>query len=160
MSEYQSRPESRITASADKLRREFDRWLEAAFSQGERALDVMGMRGSRPWSPAIDVVETSDSILVDVELPGVDPSQVDVTLAGNMLTVKGAAPIKPTVEGQSVHLVERRHGEFERSIPLPAPADPEKVSADASQGVLHIRVSKADAVRPRQIRVNAGPTSI
>src|SRR5262245_32663308 len=116
MSEYQSRPESRLTASADKLRREFDRWLEAAFSQGERALDVMGMRGNRPWSPAVDVVETTDSILIDVELPGVDPSQVDVTLAGNMLTIKGAAPIKPTVEGQSVHLVERRHGEFERSI--------------------------------------------
>ncbi|MGE3316330.1 MAG: Hsp20/alpha crystallin family protein [Planctomycetaceae bacterium] len=158
MSEYQTRPESRITASADKLRREFDRWLEAAFSQGERALDVIGLRGDRPWSPGIDVIETVDAILVEVELPGVDPSTVDITLVGNMLTIKGTAPVRPTLEGQAVHLVERKHGSFDRSIPLPAPADPEKVSAEASLGVLHIRIAKADAVRPRQIRVNAGPT--
>ena len=159
MSDFQPRPESRFTASAEKLRREFDRWLEAAFSQGERALDVIGLRGDRAWSPAVDVVETPESILVDVELPGVNPNLVDVTLAGNMLTIKGAAPIRPTLEGQSVHLVERRHGEFERSIPLPAPADPEKVTAEAAHGVLQIRIAKSDVVRPRQIRVNTSPAS-
>ncbi len=159
MSEYQTRPENRFSVSADKLRREFDRWLEAAFSQGERALDVMGLRGDRTWSPGVDVIETADSVLVDVELPGIDPSTVDITLAGNMLTIKGVAPVKPSLEGQTIHLVERRQGTFERSIPLPAPADPEKVSAEASLGVLHVRIAKADAVRPRQIRVNAGPSA-
>lgn len=160
MSEFQSRTESRFTASADKLRREFDRWLEAAFSQGERALDVIGLRGDRPWSPGVDVIETADAIVVEVELPGVEANQVDLTLAGNMLSIKGAAAAKPALEGQTVHLVERRHGAFERSIPLPAPVDPERVTAETSQGVLHIRIAKSESVRPRQIRVNSVPSTI
>jgi HSP20 family protein len=142
-----------LAASVEKLRHEFDHWLEAAVSQGERALDAFGLRG-RHWFPPVDVVETPEAVLVDVDLPGVDPQLVDVTLAGNMLTLRGKRIARDSVAGESAHLAERPHGDFQRSIPMPAAVDAEHVSAQAANGVLHIRLAKTERSKPRHIRVN------
>ena len=142
-----------LVASVEKLRHEFDRWLEAAISQGERALDAFGLRG-RSWLPPVDIVETPEAVLVDVDLPGIDPQLVDVSIAGNMLTVRGKRPERVAAEGEVLHFAERARGDFQRSIPMPASVDADQVSARAEHGVLHVRLAKTERSKPRHIRVS------
>lgn len=134
-----------ISHSVDRLRREFERWLEAALQQGSRALDAAGLRGGdRPWTPSVDLVETPSEVLVDVELPGVEPGTVDVSLLGNMLTIR--VPAKPAAipEGAERHLVERAHGPAQRSIAMPAPVLADSVVAEMANGVLRVKLQKTE----------------
>lgn len=153
MNAESSNPERLLTSSVERLRHELDRWLDLAWTQGERAMDTLGMRGGeRDWCPPIDVVETGDAIYVEVELPGIDPESVDVTLAGHMLTI--TAPIgSPKVDG-AVRRRERPRGRFKRSVPLPASVNPDDVSAESSHGLLSIRVAKVEAEKERHVPVN------
>jgi len=140
--------------SVERLRQEFDRWLDLAVTQSERALDAVGFRGSeRSWTPRVDVFEHADKILVDVELPGIDPGEVDVNLAGNMLTVRGGHELPPAEPGATAHIQERRTGPFQRSIPMPVPVNADNVTAEALNGVLQIRVAKAEPLQSRPVRV-------
>lgn len=149
MSNEPQQPESLLTSSVERLRHELDRWLEVAWSQGERAIDSLGLRGGeRDWCPPIDVRETGDAVLVDVELPGVQPGAVDVTLAGHMLTI--TAPISAAEQEGELRRRERPRGRFRRTIPLPVSVDPEKVEAESKFGVLRVRIGKsADACEKR-----------
>ena len=150
-----------LTASVERLRHELDRWLEAAMEQGGRALNAIGLRGfRRPFQPVADVTEGDDEILVLVDLPGCDPDLTEVTVTGNMLTVKGHKPGVPPAEGRAVHTCERPSGEFSRSIPLPAPVNPDSVSAVARDGVLTVRLAKTERAKARHIRVSAGVPGI
>lgn len=153
MNDTESRPENPVAASVQKLRHELDRWMETAMTQGGKALGALGLRGQQPWRPAVDVVELPESVLVAVNLSGADPAKVDVSIAGNMLTVKGEAPETTTADDATYHVRQRNHGSFERSIPLPAPVDPDQVIAEARHGVLTIRLSKAERAKSRQIHV-------
>lgn len=146
-----------LQTSVDRLRQEFDRWLEVAMSQGERALDVIRTRGGdRSWIPAIDLMETPNEVLVFVDLPGIDPKSVDVTLAGNMLTLRGEKTSLSAEEGRVLHVRERMRGPFLRSIPMPAPVNADDVTAEAEHGTLRIRLAKADRAKARQIQVTSG----
>jgi len=160
MSDDECTNDSKLAASADRLRREFERWLEAALSQGGRALDAIGLRTGKHWMPAVDIVESADEITVEADLPGIDAEQVEVSLAGNMLTISGTAKPRVEREGDTVHLCERQHGEFSRSIPLPAAVDAEKVSATAANGVLTLRIGKAEVARKHRIRVVSASPSL
>jgi len=151
--EQDQQPDNPVTASVQRLRQEFDRWLETAMSQGGKALDALGLRGKRPWYPAADIVETPDSVYVTVNLPGVDPAAVNVSIAGNMLTIKGDAPETPLTDRDVAHMRQRNYGPFERSIPMPAPVDPDRVTAEAKQGVLTVRMAKTERAVARQIHV-------
>lgn len=157
MSEKGTRTEGPITASVERLRTELDRWLEAAMAQGGKALDVMGLRNAnRPWTPHVDLVESPEDVLVYVSLPGADPQSVEVTIAGNMLTIKGETPTLHTGDSVTVHLRQLDHGLFQRSIPMPAPVDAESVTAESQNGVLTVRLAKSERAKSRQIPVNVG----
>jgi HSP20 family protein len=147
-----------LSQSVERLRREFERWLDAALTQGNRALDVVGLRGAdRPWTPAVDLLESPAEVQVDVDLPGIDPVLVEVSLAGNMLTVKGPKRTHIPPQGGTVHLAERMQGPFERSIPMPAPVIADSVTAELKNGVLHIRLMKSEKARSMKIAVHAEP---
>jgi HSP20 family protein len=149
-----------ITQSVDRLRREFEKWVEAALQQGNRALDVVGLRPvDRQWAPAVDLVETPTEIHVDVDLPGVEPGVVDVSLAGTMLTIQGPKKISLTAEGAIPHLAERMQGPFQRIISLPAPVDPESVTADLKNGVLRLRLLKSEKARLQKIPIHTEPVA-
>jgi HSP20 family protein len=149
---------SPIAQSVDRLRKEFERWLEAALQQGGRALDAVGLRATdRQWSPAVDLTETPTDIHVEVDLPGVEPSVVDVSLAGNMLTIQGPKKLSITPEGAVRHLVERMHGPFHRMIPMPAPVVPDSVTAEMKNGVLRLRLLKTEKSRAQKIPVRSEP---
>ncbi|MEX0715133.1 MAG: Hsp20/alpha crystallin family protein [Planctomycetaceae bacterium] len=157
MSGNDPRPEGPLKSSIEKLRHEIDNWFEAALVQGEKALGAVGLRGGEcAWVPRADVLESDNEVLVFLEIPGVSPDQVDVTLAGNMLTIRGEKPPAPRDERTVGHASERSTGKFCRAIPLPVPVNADQVSADAKDGVLTIRIFKAERSRAKQIRVQSG----
>lgn len=145
-----------ISQSVERMRREFERWLEAALQQGNRALDVVGLRASdRQWTPAIDLVETAGEVFVDVDLPGVDANSVEVSLAGNMLTVQGPKRSVPLPEQALSHQMERMHGPFQRAIPMPTAVVADSVTAEMKNGVLRLKLQKSEKARALKIPVRS-----
>ena len=155
MAAKESRSEGPLTASVERLRQELDKWLDVAMTQGGKALNAMGLRSAgKSFSPAIDCVETADDVLVFVSLPGTDPKTVDVTIAGNMLTVKGETPAISAGEDDVIQVHQLQRGPFQRSIPLPSPVEPDSVSASSCNGILQIRLAKSERSKSRQIPVS------
>ncbi len=151
------RPEGPLTSSVERLRHELDRWLDAAWSQGERAMDAMGLRSGRPWSPPIEIFEGPESVRVLVDLPGVPADRINLTLVGHMLTISGTLHTAACGENEQRHGGERPTGEFRRSIPLPASVDPDKISAVSRDGLLTVTLGKAETEKSRQIPVKCEP---
>jgi HSP20 family protein len=110
-------------------------------------------------APRVDVSETDKEITVVAELPGVDEKDIEVTLVGNQLTIKGQkkneAEEKTEKEGRIYHRVERSYGAFQRTMTLPYDLDPDQVSADFRDGLLTVRLPKpADQQKaPKRIEV-------
>ncbi len=105
------------------------------------------------WNPAADVTEGSDVWTVDIDLPGVPRDKVRVTVADGTLTVEGERTPKTSAEGDVSFRSERAHGTFRRRFSLPDTVDPEKVAAEHKDGVLRIRLPKAETAKPREIEV-------
>lgn len=146
--------ESIHESPAEKLRDAISGWIDVVADQGERAIDAFGLRGQgRLWVPQADIVETDYEVEVFVNLPGIDPNGVEILLVGNMLTVKGEVPAAGSRKGETVHRRERPIGPFSRSIALPVPVNPEKVSAESKNGVLTIALAKEERVKPRHIQI-------
>src|SRR5688572_32853164 len=127
--------------------------LDQALSAGfERA-----PRGPQLWVPAMEVAEKADAYLINVELPGVEPSQVEISFEQNVLTVRGAKPSSfDAANGEyRVYTAERVSGEFERAVRLPDFVDSERIEASYSHGLLQITVPKAQAAQPRKIEIKA-----
>ena len=143
-----------VASSIDRLRQEFERWLESAWSQGEKAADAMGFSGFKSGTPAVNVYETPDQVLVVASLPGVPPEGFDLTLVGNMLTIAGTYAEMETTPEAKQHQSERPTGPFHRSVPLPATVDADSVSAECSHGVLTVTIEKSASEKPRKIPVN------
>ena len=107
------------------------------------------------WMPAMDVFETEDTIVAKLELPGIEPGDVEVAVEDSTLTVTGKREFESETNEDNYHRVERRYGSFSRSIALPQTADVEKVSARFDKGVLEIRVPKAEREKPKKIEIEA-----
>ena len=105
------------------------------------------------WRPAVDIRETDENYLFEVEVPAMDPKDVDVTLRAGVLSVGGERSVEAG-EGQ-MHRQERLHGKFTRSFRLPTDADDEAISASAKDGVITIAVGKRSKAKPRAIEVRA-----
>ena len=105
------------------------------------------------WRPAVDIRETDEDYLFEVELPAMNPKDVDVTLRAGILSVSGE---RGAVSGDGqVHRQERLHGKFTRSFRLPTDADDEAINASAKDGVITIAVGKRSKAKPRAIEVRA-----
>ena len=131
------------------VRNEFDRLLDRW--SGQPAADYA-------WMPAIDVRETTDELLVEAELPGLNPNDVDVRVENGVLTISGEKKhqLEEGKEGEGYHLYERRYGRFERSFTLPRTVNADNVKAHFSNGVLTIHLPKAETAKPRRIQIEAG----
>jgi HSP20 family protein len=105
------------------------------------------------WAPLVDIVEDEKGYLIKAELPEVEKGDVRVTLERGVLTLAGERKAEAEEKGKKYHRVERSYGSFVRSFGLPEDADPNQVSAEFKSGVLHVRVLKAEAAKPRQIDV-------
>lgn len=151
-------PQSSNESPAEKLREVIAGWIDTVASQGERAIDSLGLgRCGKPWIPHADVVEGPEQVVVQVDLPGVDPDQVEILLVGNMLTIKGGDATAAASPGLTVHRCERPCGRFSRSIPLPIAVDAEQVTAESKHGVLTVKLGKEERAKPRQIPIAVKP---
>ncbi len=143
---------STFSGSIDKLRGEFDTLIEKALTQGEKALNVFGVKESLfTWSPSVDMTEDPENIFVEIDVPGMDASNLNLTLAGNILSIEGKREFPEQPEGITSHLCERKQGSFKRIIPMPSAVNPNEVSADISHGILHLTIGKAEISKPKQI---------
>jgi HSP20 family protein len=112
------------------------------------------------WAPALDISERKDAYLVTVELPGVKPEDLDITMEDGLLTIQGERQFTAESSEQQFHRVERRYGAFRRSITLPAHVTAEGIQASFEDGVLQILVPKAEEAKPKRIQVRPGRTEI
>src|SRR6266487_6937578 len=108
------------------------------------------------WAPALDISERKDAYLVTVELPGVKPDDLQITLEDSLLTIQGERHFAHVSSEQQYHRVERRYGAFRRSITLPAHVMADMVEASFEDGVLQIVVPKAEEAKPKRIQVRPG----
>lgn len=135
------------------LFREFERVFDD-FSRRSRAALPAWAPGA--LAPRVDVSEGEDVTEVFAELPGVNEDDIDISVAGGVLTIKGEKKIERDEKGKDWHVVERGYGAFTRSIPLGFEPDPKKVEASFDKGVLSIRLPKPPeaAKKTQKIKIN------
>lgn len=108
------------------------------------------------WTPAVDVFEDKDQVRITVEVPGVNPEDVKISLEQNTLTVSGTKEQVKNEQNERVHRYERAYGSFTRRFSLPTTVDADRITAKAEHGVLSIVIPKAEKAKPRDIAVNIG----
>jgi len=123
------------------LRDEMDRMFER-FESGWSRWPTLLRREEAIAVPELDVRESTDSIVIEAELPGVDEKDISVSLANGVLTIKGEKKHEKQEKGENYHLSERSFGSFERAIRLPESIDEGKVEAKFDKGVLRISAAK------------------
>lgn len=107
------------------------------------------------WTPALDVHETEEKFVITMELSGVSPDDVDISVEDSTLVVRGERKFYREQDEESFLRIERRFGEFTRSLTLPSTADAESIQASFDQGVLTIEVPKKEEAKPRKISIKA-----
>jgi len=126
----------------------------------DRVFDqALGASLGRVWVPALDVAEKRDAYVVQAELPGLSPDQVDVSFEKNVLTIRGTKPASFDTKNEGelrIFAAERVSGSFERSVRLPEFVDAERITAHFNNGLLTITVPKAETAQPRRISIESG----
>ncbi len=108
------------------------------------------------WKPAVDVAETESDITVKAEIPGIDPKDIDISITGDKLTLKGEKKEEKEKVGKCYHRVESSYGSFKRVIDLPVSVDVEKVVAKGENGLLEITLPKKEESKTKKINVKVG----
>src|SRR5579859_6605704 len=101
-------------------------------------------RVSRPWSPAVDILETEDELVLKADLPDVPLADIDVQVENQTLSIKGERKFEADSTEKGYHRIERAYGSFMRSFAVPGTVDTEKVSADYKNGVLTVTLPKKE----------------
>lgn len=135
-----------LSAPVFGLRREIDRLFEDTFGRGD---------GGSTWSPAVDVRESEKELRLDVELPGINPEDVELTAENGVLTITGEkrSERKEGDEDSRYHVVERSYGTFMRSFQLPQGVDESKIEADFNNGILSIHIPRNALPQPHRIQI-------
>ena len=136
------------TKTLSKLRKEMDDLWGRFF--GDTGFPILS---ETSWAPALDVKETKENIVVTAEIPGLSAKEVEVTLSGDMLTIKGEKRQEKEEKEESYHLIERRYGSFSRSIRLTTDVDSKNIKASHKEGVLTISLPKSEKAKEKQIKI-------
>ena len=139
-----------------------DRWGNVSEIQTEvnRLFDNFFSRplpsaAGRAWVPPVDLYETTDDLVVTIEVPGIGDKDVSVSITGDLLSVKGERSLEHGAQEEQQFLnVERVYGKFERLVQLPIPVQADKAKASYRDGVLEITLPKAEEVKPKDIKVD------
>jgi len=136
----------------DRLDRIFNQMLTQSFSP-DVLLEPQGDVTARRWMPAVDIRETTDSLLLVAELPGMTREDVQITLENNVLSIAGERKFEKDVQGESYHRLERTFGTFARSFSLPANVKTDKVEAVFKDGILTVTLPKVEEAKPRRVEI-------
>ena len=145
---------------------ELVRWEPAGITSLRQAMDGLFedafVRPSRAWAalrteePAIDMYQTDRDVVVKASLPGVKAEDIDISVTGDVLSIKGESCEEREVKEDSYFRKEMRCGSFSRSLELPVPVKVEKAEAAFENGVLTLTMPKTEAAKPRQVKVKSG----
>ena len=147
---YQRYPQSDLSVALDRLanmREEMDHVFESSFGSFFRPLASLSR-----WTPAVDVHQDNNQFTVQVELPGLQKEEIEISLHGDTLTVAGERKHQGTPE--QGFRTERFFGKFQRSLTLPAVVNAEKVNATYKDGILTVVLPKTEEAKPKQIEVS------
>ncbi|TWT89424.1 Spore protein SP21 [Stieleria varia] len=139
-------------SAIDRMREEFDRALQNLWNgNGEWE----GATSVGKWEPSVDISETDSTLEVKVDLPGIKPEDIDISVTDDMLTIKGQRQEEKKTEDKErkVHRVERHYGSFYRSIPLPPGTKPDDVVAESDHGVVTITLPKTEPTKAKKVSV-------
>lgn len=130
------------------LREAMDRLFNDAFTPS------VGATGG--WqAPAVDLYQTDDEVVVKASLPGMKSDDVQISITGDMLSLKGEFKHEEEKQERAYHLREQRYGAFERTFALPTAVVSDKAKAEFENGILTITLPKAEEVKPKMITVKA-----
>ena len=105
--------------------------------------------------PAFNIWESADQAVVTTEIPGIEPSSIDISVVGSTLTVRGSREPETVQEGESYHRRERWYGKFSKTVDLPFSVQTDRVEARFSRGILTITLPRAEAEKPKKITVKS-----
>ena len=128
--------------------REVDRWLQQVWTTQQG--------GQRPMAMPMDAYRNGDSFLLSLDLPGVNPDSVEITVEDNVLTVSAERPAPAASEGVESVIAERPYGTFSRQVVLGKTLDTEHIRATYEDGVLSVVIPVAEKAKPRRIEVSTG----
>ena len=134
----------------NQLQREVNRLFDTSrFSDEESSV------AASDWVPAVDIKEESDSFIIQADLPGVDPKDIEITMENGVLTLKGQRVADSREETEKYKRVERVRGTFLRRFSLPETVEADKITAKSRNGVLEVVVPKGTAAQSRKISVES-----
>lgn len=107
------------------------------------------------WSPAVDIYETPDHVILKADLPGLNKEDIFIEIKDNTLILRGERKIEKGIDEENYHRMERSFGTFQRSFAMPTKVKPDKIKVKFSNGILEIIVPKLEKVRPKKITVEA-----
>jgi HSP20 family protein len=139
-------------SSLAEFRREMDQWFDSFFSDPWSSTQS-AFGAMNAWSPAVDIRETENEVTVKAEVPGIDPKDLDITVAGNVLMLSGEKREETEKKVKDVYHTERRFGSFRRMVQLPSDVDPQNVAAHYENGVVTIGLKKRPDAVPKRIPV-------
>ena len=132
------------------LKREMDRLFDRFFEPEWAERPALG-----DWAPSLDLSETKENLVVTMEVPGMDPKDIQVALQENLLTIKGEKRQEKEDKDERYHRVERSYGAFTRSVKLPVAVDGSKVDAGFKNGLLTVTLPKTPGAKGTTIPVKA-----
>ena len=131
------------------LRQAMDRLFEDSFIRPRS----LGFAGEGAVAVPLDITSSTDALIVDAALPGIRPEDVEITVEDGTLTIRAESRTeRETTEGETL-ISEIRHGSVSRAVALPTGLEPDRATATFEHGVLHLSIPRAEAVKPRQIRI-------
>lgn len=140
-------PEGALT----ELRREMDDLFTSFFGDVMPSTEKFFGTG---FAPEFDVSETDEEVIVKADLPGVDPKDVEISLTGNTLTVRGEKKEEKEEQDENVYRMERRYGGFYRAFSLPSDVQEDRVEAAYKNGVLTVKLPKTESGKRKTIRID------
>ena len=126
------------------------------FEEMDKFFEGMAVPSAKGFTPAVDVYQTDNDVVVEAPLAGVKPQEVDITIENDVLCIKGETKKESEVEDKNFYRKEVRSGSFYRSIALPTHVVGDKANAEFINGMLKITIPKAPEAKPKKIKVNLG----
>lgn len=135
-----------------KLQERMNRLFEDSMRRSGR--DTEEGFSSGAWTPAVDIFETPDAVVLVADLPGIEQKDIDIRVESNTLTLRGERRMKSEVRQENYHRIERAYGAFYRSFTLPSTIDQERIRAEHKNGILEVVLPKSEGARPKRIQVD------
>jgi HSP20 family protein len=135
-----------LLTTQDRFNRLFNQTFSNVFGEDDVKLGT--------WSPAVDIYENEQSVVLKAELPGIDPKDVEVRVENNTLFLKGQRKFENEVKEENYHRIERSYGSFTRTFALPGTVNAEKVEAEYKGGILTLTMPKREEAKPKTIKIS------